>query len=149
MEPQEKLTVPKGLKHVLIEGTDGRFDSRFQLYRASFEEIVEETSASLFFAHRYHPWIAQDTQVYTGGPGDWTDKVSGDVGRGHFVVSETSNPAWCFAAPFIKESQAAMATIRPWQGRGVAKKPEAFSVKYDPWAPYIEVEYYDFRASSS
>ena len=151
MEPQETPTVPKGLKEVLIEGTDGRFDRDFQLYRTSFEHVVEETWSYLIYVNRYKPRFANNGQVHEGGPADWLGKMSDERGAEQFVVSETRNPEWCFSAPLVRDS-------RVFKGKkmlledsiGVVPGPaEALIVEYDPFELFIRFNLTDFRALAS
>ena len=151
MEPQETPTVPKGLKAVLIEGTDGRFDRDFQLYRTSFEHVVEETWSYLIYVNRYKQRFANNVQVYEGGPADWLDKISDERGAEQFVVSETRNPEWCFSAPLVRDTRIPKGKRMLLEDSfGVSPGPaEALIVEYDPWEAFIRFDLSDPRAPVS
>ncbi|OKX88592.1 hypothetical protein [Corynebacterium glutamicum] len=145
MKSHETYKVPKGLKPILLEGTDGHFDPSFELVKWSLDEAVE---AWWSFAQSVDPRnvVPPVMTPQVGSPKTWLEGFQETSLQRTYVISETKNPQWCFSAP-IEEPRIPGPLHNALRDGGVARRTEALQIKYflDNEAPIVSFRHFDFR----
>lgn len=119
----------RGVKPVLLAGTEGRFDAHFQLLRVPIEMAVEHWWASK--RHSIHIDTPAYPELRMGNHREWLASEPRELGEYSFVISETLNPDWCFAAYFTRRGQRSVVFSPNFFGNFVSARPEIFDICFD------------------
>lgn len=137
--------IPRGLKPILLEGTDGHFDPSFELVKWSLDEAIE---AWWSFAQSVDPRnvVPPVMTPQVGSPKTWLEGFQETPLQSTYVISETKNPQWCFGAP-IEEPSLPGPLHNALRDGGVARRTEAIQIKYSlsNEAATVFFRHFDFR----
>lgn len=137
--------IPRGLKPILLEGTDGHFDPSFELVKWTLDEALE---AWWSFAQSVDPRnvVPPVMAPQLGSPKTWLEGFQETPLKVTYVISETKNPQWCFSAP-IEQSSLSGPLHNALRDSGVARKTEAIQINYtlSNGAPTVSFRHYDYR----
>lgn len=140
--------IVRGLKPVLIEGTNGEFDHCFWLLRMSLEEAIEAFWACRQDGQYLHgSEVPYRVEIKTGPIADFVQSQDQSV-DGEVFLSETANPEWCFASTLHQGPRIDRLGIYPkFFSNYIHRSVEIIEIKYRPTTSDTELlfQHRDYR----